>query len=83
MWSIQACVSQYFALLPERDAMLTLGRWTEDLDKELGNKEGWAEGFDFKTPGRGVATHVYAAFEPTLKSQSLAFTSLGCLIEVS
>lgn len=59
--------------------MLTVHRRTEDLDKELGNKEGWAEGFDFKTPARGVATHVYAAFEPTLKSQSSAFIFLGCL----
>ena len=63
--------------------MLTIGRWTEDLDQGLGNKEGWAEGFDFKTPVRGVATYVYTAFEPTLKSQSFAFISLGCLIEVS
>ena len=39
----------------------------ENVDKELGNKEGFAEGFDFKSPERGVATHVYAAFEPSLK----------------
>ena len=49
-------------LQPEWNAMLTIGRWTEDVDKELGNKEGFAEGFDFKTPARGVATHVYASF---------------------
>ena len=67
MWSIQACVSQHFTLPSERDVMLTIERRPEDVDKELGNKEGWAEGFDFKTPARGVATHVYAAFEPTLK----------------
>ncbi|KAL8785851.1 MAG: hypothetical protein Q9195_008475 [Heterodermia aff. obscurata] len=39
----------------------------EAVDRELGNAEGWSAGFDFKTPARGVATHVYAAFEPTLK----------------
>lgn len=37
------------------------------MDRELGNKEGFADGFDFKPPERGVATHVYAAFEPSLK----------------
>lgn len=42
----------------------------EGVDKELGNKEGFSAGFDFKTPERGVATHVYAAFEPSLKGQS-------------
>lgn len=83
MWSIQACVSRYLALPPEREATLTIGSRTEGLDKELGNKEGWAEGFNFKTPARGVATHVYAAFEPTLKGQSFTPISLHCLIEAS
>ena len=41
--------------------------YAENVDRELGNKEGFTEGFDFKTPERGVATHVYAAFEPSLK----------------
>ncbi|TFB01441.1 Short-chain dehydrogenase [Trichoderma ghanense] len=36
-------------------------------DRLLGNAEGWHTGFDFKTPDRGVATHIYAAFEPSLK----------------
>ncbi|KAL7806852.1 putative short-chain dehydrogenase [Trichoderma aethiopicum] len=36
-------------------------------DRLLGNAEGWLTGFDFKTPDRGVATHIYAAFEPSLK----------------
>ena len=53
--------------------MLTIGRQTEDVDKELGNKEGFAEGFDIKTPARGVATHVYASFEPSLKGLSFPF----------
>ena len=43
---------------------------TEDVDKELGNIEGFAEDFDYKTPARGVATHVYASFEPSLKGRS-------------
>ena len=47
--------------------MLTIGWRTEQLDKELGYKEGWEEGFEFKTPARGVATHVYATFEPSLR----------------
>ncbi|OHE98122.1 WW domain-containing oxidoreductase [Colletotrichum orchidophilum] len=36
------------------------------VDRSLGNKEGWAE-FKWKTPDQGTATHVYAAFEPSLK----------------
>ncbi|OTA07746.1 Short-chain dehydrogenase/reductase [Trichoderma parareesei] len=36
-------------------------------DRLLGNAEGWLTEFDFKTPDRGVATHIYAAFEPSLK----------------
>ena len=47
--------------------MLTIEMETEAVDKELGNKEGWSEGFDFKIPARGVATHVFAAFDPALK----------------
>ena len=50
--------------------VLTHRIWTENMDKELGNKEGFTEGFDFKTPERGVATHVHAAFEPSLKGLS-------------
>ncbi|KAL9625131.1 MAG: hypothetical protein Q9204_007826, partial [Flavoplaca sp. TL-2023a] len=37
------------------------------VDRELGNTEGWNEGLDFKTPARGVMTHVVAAFDPALK----------------
>ncbi|KAL8725887.1 MAG: hypothetical protein Q9181_006247 [Wetmoreana brouardii] len=39
----------------------------EAVDREQGNAEGWSEGFDSKTPARGVATHVVAAFDPALK----------------
>lgn len=46
--------------------MLTTER-TEEVDRELGNKEGFEGGLDYKTPARGVATHIYAAFEPSLK----------------
>lgn len=35
-------------------------------DKALGNREGWKE-FDTKPLERGVATHIYAAFDPALK----------------
>ncbi|KAL8826057.1 MAG: hypothetical protein Q9170_007555 [Blastenia crenularia] len=40
------------------------------IDRELGNSEGWSEGFDFKSPSRGVATHIVAAFDPTLKDRT-------------
>ena len=71
-------------LQPEWSATLTIGRWTEDVDKELGNKEGFTEGFDFKTPARGVATHVYASFEPSLKVLSFPFTfnAFSCQVEL-
>ncbi|TDZ60716.1 Short-chain dehydrogenase TIC 32 [Colletotrichum trifolii] len=39
------------------------------VDRSLGNKEGWAE-FKWKTPDQGAATHVYAAFEPSLKGNN-------------
>ena len=34
-------------------------------DKTLGNREGWGE-FKIKTLDQGVATHIYAAFDPGL-----------------
>lgn len=36
-------------------------------DKALGNPEGWVTEFNFKSQQRGVATFVYAAFDPSLK----------------
>ncbi|KAF2497542.1 putative short-chain dehydrogenase [Lophium mytilinum] len=44
------------------------------LDKVQGNKEGWAD-FKFKTgdSGSGVATHVYAAFDPSLSGRNGAY----------
>ncbi|KAK2060032.1 WW domain-containing oxidoreductase [Colletotrichum caudatum] len=42
------------------------------VDRSLGNKEGWAE-FKWKTPDEGVATHVYASFEPSLKDNNGAY----------
>ncbi|KAH6676943.1 WW domain-containing oxidoreductase [Plectosphaerella plurivora] len=42
------------------------------LDQSLGNKEGWAE-FDYKTPDEGAATHVYAAFDPSLEGNNGAY----------
>lgn len=35
-------------------------------DRALGNKEGWDETFQFKTTDQGIATHVFAAFHPSL-----------------
>lgn len=39
---------------------------TGSADKVLGNREGWKE-FEAKPLERGVATHIYAAFDPALK----------------
>ncbi|EGX92248.1 short-chain dehydrogenase, putative [Cordyceps militaris CM01] len=41
----------------------------KDADRSLGNKEGW-EDFKWKTPDQGAATHVFAAFEPSLKDNN-------------
>ncbi|KAJ3498387.1 hypothetical protein NLG97_g1165 [Lecanicillium saksenae] len=38
-------------------------------DRTLGNKEGWV-GFEWRTPDQGAATHVFAAFEPSLKNNN-------------
>ncbi|MCJ1359178.1 MAG: hypothetical protein MMC33_009178 [Icmadophila ericetorum] len=52
--------------------------WTVDYgtlraaDKTMGNAEGWAD-FNVKTPEQGAATHVYAAFEPSLKAHNGAY----------
>ncbi|QIW98975.1 hypothetical protein AMS68_004493 [Peltaster fructicola] len=45
----------------------------QKVDRLMGNFEGWKEGFDFKTPERGVSTHVYASFSPELKSHNGAY----------
>ena len=37
-----------------------------EVDKGMGNAAGWEE-MKVKTHDQGVATHVFAAFEPTLK----------------
>ncbi|KAL8991818.1 MAG: hypothetical protein Q9188_007690, partial [Gyalolechia gomerana] len=49
----------------------------EALDRELGNTEGWSEGFNFKTPSRGVATHIVAAFDPILKDSNGSYLQDG------
>lgn len=38
----------------------------------LGNSEGWRDDFKFKTLERGVTTHIYAAFEPSLKGKDIS-----------
>jgi len=43
---------------------------SEAADKALGNAEGWETEFNFKSQQRGVATHIYAAFDPSLKGQN-------------
>jgi hypothetical protein len=44
---------------------------TGDADRAFGNAEGWLD-FKFKDAERGIATHVYAAFEPALAGKSPA-----------
>ncbi|KAK4120495.1 NAD(P)-binding protein [Parathielavia appendiculata] len=43
-----------------------------ESDRVLGNKEGWRE-FQFKSPDRGIATHVFAAFHPSLEDHNGAY----------
>lgn len=56
--------------------MLTNAINLEAVDRELGNAEGWWEGFDFKTPTRGVTTHIVAAFDPALKGTLSPFMEI-------
>lgn len=46
--------------------------WPEMVaaDRMLGNSEGWRDDFKFKTLEGGVTTHIYAAFEPSLKEHN-------------
>ncbi|KFY22739.1 hypothetical protein V493_06359 [Pseudogymnoascus sp. VKM F-4281 (FW-2241)] len=41
-------------------------------DRVLGNREGWAE-FNIKPLERGVATHIYASFDPELEAHNGAY----------
>ncbi|KAK3342166.1 hypothetical protein B0T25DRAFT_465405, partial [Lasiosphaeria hispida] len=45
---------------------------TTAADRALGNWEGWSE-LRVKTQDEGVATHVYGAFHPELKSHNGAY----------
>ncbi|KAI4173142.1 MAG: hypothetical protein LQ343_003069 [Gyalolechia ehrenbergii] len=47
------------------------------VDRKIGNTEGWSEGFDFKTPSRGAATHIVAAFDPILKDSNGSYLQDG------
>lgn len=54
-----------------------------NADKTLGNAEGWRE-FNPKTLERGVATHIYAAFDPSIKgtlTPSLLILSIKLIVE--
>lgn len=48
------------------------------LDRELGNYQGWWEDFPWKTEAEGSATHVFAAFEPTLAGMWLLVLCTRC-----
>ncbi|SPQ21518.1 62301270-55c5-4407-afb5-566ff77864e0 [Thermothielavioides terrestris] len=41
-------------------------------DRAQGHRQGW-EGFKFKTPDQGIATHVFAAFHPSLEEHNGAY----------
>ncbi|KAL8718484.1 MAG: hypothetical protein Q9225_004385 [Loekoesia sp. 1 TL-2023] len=49
----------------------------EAIDRDLGNAEGWWEGFDFNTPARGVTIHVVAAFDPALPEHNEQYLQDG------
>ena len=44
------------------------------MDRDLGYADHWA-GFEghLKTPSKGAATHMYAAFDPTLRQHNGAY----------
>lgn len=50
----------------------TDGAKLNEVDKALGNAEGWAE-FKWKTENEGIATHVFAALAPELKDHNGAY----------
>ena len=39
------------------------------VDKQNGNAEGWWTSLTYKTQSEGIATHVFACFEPSLKGE--------------
>lgn len=41
----------------------------------MGNKEGWAE-FKVKSSDQGVATHVFASFDPNLKGMLASYQNI-------
>ncbi|RMJ23884.1 short-chain dehydrogenase [Aspergillus sp. HF37] len=44
----------------------------QNADRSLGNREGWSD-FNVKPLERGAATHIYAAFDPSLKANNGAY----------
>jgi len=53
-----------FCLNFSRFTVLTFS--SEKLDRELGNEQGWWSDFPWKNLSQGAATHIFAAFEPTI-----------------
>ncbi|KAL2015320.1 hypothetical protein VTK56DRAFT_5802 [Thermocarpiscus australiensis] len=53
--------------------------WEDDVaslreaDKIMGNWEGWTEEYKYKTNDQGIATHVFAAFHPSLRDHKFAY----------
>jgi hypothetical protein len=50
-----------------------------ELDRAQGNSTFWGQTFQFKTPSQGVATHVFAAFHPSLDSSGQCIASCSPL----
>ncbi|RAH83875.1 putative short-chain dehydrogenase [Aspergillus japonicus CBS 114.51] len=58
----------------DRDVDWSVGmKELQAVDRSLGNREGWRDEFDAKNLERGAATHVYAAFDPSLKAANGAY----------
>ncbi|PYH77795.1 putative short-chain dehydrogenase [Aspergillus uvarum CBS 121591] len=58
----------------DRDVDWSVGmKELQAVDRSLGNREGWRDEFDAKNLERGAATHVYAAFDPSLKAVNGAY----------
>lgn len=50
------------------------------FDRELGNEQGRWQSFPFKTTSQGVATHVFAAFHPSIADHKGSFFSHNQLV---
>ena len=53
-------------------------RWLGEVDSAMGNEEAFRTGFGaVKSMERGVATHIYAAFDPNLSGKVSSDSTVG------